>query len=39
MKLKQLKTMLKKWKTEKNLALAYDVCDFLCANLDLEDQQ
>lgn len=37
MKLNELKAMVRAWKKEKSLTLAYDVCEFLANNLDLED--
>ena len=37
MKLNELKAMVRAWKKEKGLTLAYDVCEFLANNLDLED--
>ena len=36
MKLEKLKEMVRKWKEEKNLTLAYDICEFLAENLNLE---
>ena len=36
MKLNELKAMVRAWKKEKSLTLAYDVCEFLANNLDLE---
>lgn len=37
MKLNELKAMVRAWKKEKGLTLAYDICEFLADNLDLED--
>lgn len=37
MKLNELKAMVRAWKKEKSLTIAYDVCEFLANNLDLED--
>lgn len=37
MKLDELKAMVRAWKKEKGLTLAYDICEFLANNLDLED--
>lgn len=37
MKLNELKAMVRAWKKEKGLALAYDICEFLANNLNLED--
>lgn len=37
MKLNELKAMVRAWKKEKSLTLAYDVCEFLANNLDLGD--
>ena len=36
-KLNELKAMVRAWKKQKGLALAYDICEFLANNLDLED--
>ncbi len=36
-KLEQLKQMVAKWNEEKSLFLAYDICEFLAQNLNLED--
>lgn len=38
MKLDQLKKMVKEWKKQKGLSAAYDICEFLASNLDLEDE-
>lgn len=37
MKLNELKAMVRAWKKEKGLTLAYDICEFLANNLDLEN--
>lgn len=37
MKLNELKAMVRAWKKQKGLTLAYDICEFLANNLDLED--
>lgn len=37
MKLNELKAMVRAWKKEKGLTLAYDICEFLANNLNLED--
>lgn len=37
MKLNELKAMVRAWKKEKSLTTAYDICEFLVENLDLED--
>lgn len=37
MKLNELKAMVRAWKKQKGLTLAYDICEFLSNNLDLED--
>lgn len=37
MKLNELKAMVRAWKKEKSLTLAYDVCEFLANNLGLEE--
>ncbi len=37
MKLNELKAMVRAWKKEKGLTLAYDICEFLANNLDLEE--
>lgn len=36
-KLNELKAMVRAWDKEKGLTLAYDICEFLANNLDLED--
>lgn len=36
-KLNELKAMVRAWKKQKGLTLAYDICEFLANNLDLED--
>lgn len=38
MKLKQLKALVRAWKEQKSLATAYDVCEFLAKNLNLEEE-
>ena len=38
MKLNELKAMVRAWKKEKSLILAYDICEFLANNLDLEEE-
>lgn len=38
MKLNELKALVRAWKKEKSLTLAYDVCEFLANNLDLEEE-
>lgn len=37
MKLNELKAMVRAWKREKSMAVAYEICEFLANNLDLED--
>lgn len=37
MKLNELKAMVRAWKREKSMAVAYDICEFLASNLDLEE--
>lgn len=37
-KLEQLKKMLRKWKPSRSITIAYEVCDFLYNNLDMEDE-
>ena len=37
MRLNELKAMVRAWKKEKSLTTAYDICEFLANNLDLED--
>ena len=37
MKLNELKAMVRAWKKEKSLTVAYDICEFLANNLNLED--
>ena len=36
MKLNELKAMVRAWEKQKGLTLAYDICEFLANNLDLE---
>ena len=36
-KLQELKAMARAWTKEKSLTTAYDICEFLANNLDLED--
>lgn len=38
MKLNELKAMVRAWKKEKGLTTAYDICEFLANNLDLEEE-
>lgn len=38
-KLQELKAMVRAWKKEKSLTTAYDICEFLANNLDLEDDE
>lgn len=38
MKLNELKAMVRAWAKEKSLTTAYDICEFLANNLDLEDE-
>ena len=35
-KLEELKTMVRAWEIQKSLTLAYDVCEYLAHNLNLE---
>ena len=37
MKLEQLKKLVRDWKKQKSLTIAYDICEFLAKNLNLED--
>lgn len=37
MKLNELKAMVRAWTKEKSLTTAYDICEFLAKNLNLED--
>ena len=37
MKLNELKAMVRAWKREKSMAVAYEICEFLANNLNLED--
>ena len=39
MRLNELKAMVRAWKKEKSLTTAYDICEFLANNLDLEDDE
>lgn len=36
MKLNELKAMVRAWNREKSMAVAYEICEFLVGNLDLE---
>ena len=36
MKLEKLKEMVKEWEEKRSLTLAYDICEFLAENLNLE---
>lgn len=36
-KLEQLQIMVEKWRESHSLTTAYDICEFLANNLDLED--
>lgn len=38
-KLEQLKKMLKDWKPSRSITKAYEICDFLYDNLNLEDEE
>lgn len=38
MKLEQLKKLVRDWKKQKSLTTAYDICEFLANNLNLEDE-
>lgn len=38
-KLEQLKKMVKEWHEGHSLPTAYDICEFLAKNLNLEDEQ
>lgn len=38
MKLNELKALVRAWKKEKSLTTAYDICEFLANNLELEDE-
>lgn len=38
MKLNELKALVRAWKREKSVAVAYEVCEFLANNLDLEGE-
>jgi len=37
MKLAELKALVRAWNKEKSLTVAYDICEFLANNLDLEE--
>ena len=39
MKLNELKAMVRAWKREKSMAVAYEICEFLANNLDLEENE
>lgn len=37
-KMQELKAMVRAWKKEKSLTTAYDICEFLANNLNLDDE-
>lgn len=37
MKLNELKALVRAWKKEKSLTTAYDICEFLANNLELDE--
>lgn len=39
MKLNELKAMVRAWAKEKSLTTAYDICEFLAQNLNLEEEK
>lgn len=39
MKLNELKALVRAWRGEKSMAVAYEVCEFLANNLDLEEEK
>lgn len=39
MKLNELKALVRAWRREKSMAVAYEVCEFLANNLDLEGKE
>lgn len=38
MKLNELKALVRAWKKERSVTIAYDICAFLAENLNLEDE-
>lgn len=38
MKLDELKALVRAWTKEKSLTTAYEICEFLANNLNLEDE-
>ncbi len=38
-KMQELKAMVRAWRREKSMAVAYEICEFLANNLDLEDDE
>jgi hypothetical protein len=38
MKLNELKALVRAWKKERSVTIAYDICTFLAENLNLEDE-
>ena len=36
MKLNELKALVRAWKREKSVAVAYEICEFLANNLELD---
>lgn len=38
MKLNELKALVRAWGREKSMAVAYEICEFLANNLNLEEE-
>lgn len=38
MKIDKLRAMLRQWKEDKSIILAYDICEFLVENMSLEEK-
>lgn len=38
-KMQELKAMVRAWKKEKSMAVAYGICEFLANNLNLEEEE
>lgn len=38
MKINKLRAMLRQWKKDKSIILAYEICEFLVENMSLEEK-
>lgn len=39
LKMQELKAMVRAWKKEKSMTTAYDICELLANNLNLEEEE